>query len=237
MLSRVMLAILAGDLTAAEAERRHGVQHRRRRSGATGLSSPARPGWRAGCRPGRCGQRPDDRVPVTGPGPTTGRDKGQPRIGQRARRAHPRDSLTGLDALRAAAQMPVLSFMPPAAIPNATTDDWSACVTWTRPRGRLRHRGSAPSGTGATGNRGRRCADGYSRPADRTEPGLSGRPDQMGSRGADFCRVQEATCFSKALRTLSSRGSTSVACPTRVTEATLSPAWLRSTLAKAICDP
>lgn len=67
--------------------------------------------------------------------------------------------------------------------------------------------------------------------------GLSGRSDQMGSRGAGFCRVQEAMCFSKVLRTLSSRGSTSVACPTRVTLATLSPASLRSTLAKAICDP
>jgi len=74
-------------------------------------------------------------------------------------------------------------------------------------------------------------------PADRTEPGLSGRSDQMGSRGADFCRVQEVMCFSKVLRTLSSRGSTSVACPTRVTLATLSPASLRSTLARAICDP
>ena len=68
-------------------------------------------------------------------------------------------------------------------------------------------------------------------------PGQSGRPDQMGSRGVGFGRIQEAMCFSKVLRTLSSRGSTSVACPTRVTEATLSPAWLRSTLAKASCDP
>jgi hypothetical protein len=67
--------------------------------------------------------------------------------------------------------------------------------------------------------------------------GLSDWSDQMGSRGADFCRVQEVMCFSKILRTLSSRGSTSVACPTRVTLATLSPAWLRSTLARAICDP
>lgn len=74
-------------------------------------------------------------------------------------------------------------------------------------------------------------------PIDRTEPGLTGRLDQMGSRGADFCRVQEVMCFSKVLLTLSSRGSTSVACPTRVTLATLSPASLRSTLAKAICDP
>jgi hypothetical protein len=69
------------------------------------------------------------------------------------------------------------------------------------------------------------------------EPGLSGRLDQMGSRGAGFCRAQEVMCFSKVLRTLSSRGSTSVACPTRVTLATLSPAWLRSTLARPICDP
>jgi hypothetical protein len=74
------------------------------------------------------------------------------------------------------------------------------------------------------------------RPAGRNRV-PPGRPDQMGSRGACFCRVQEVMCFSKVLRTLSSRGSTSVAWPTRVTEATLSPAWLRSTLARAICDP
>jgi hypothetical protein len=54
---------------------------------------------------------------------------------------HPRGSLTSLDALRAAAQMPVSRFAPPAAIPNAITDQWTACVTGTRPRGRCRHRG------------------------------------------------------------------------------------------------
>ena len=100
----------------------------------------------------------------------------------------------------------------------------------------------APAKTeGATADRangaeyGQRCADGC--PDRPNGVGLSDGSDQMGSRGADFCRVQEVMCFSKVLRTLSSRGSTSVACPTRVTLATLSPASLRSTLARAICDP
>jgi hypothetical protein len=79
-------------------------------------------------------------------------------------------------------------------------------------------------------------ANGSDLTAERSLVSPSG-PDQMGSRAACFGRVQEAMCFSKALRILSSRGSTSAACPTRVTEATLSPAGLRSTLARASCDP
>ena len=44
---RAMLAILAGDLTAAEPGRRsHGVSALAAASGATGLSSPARAAWR-----------------------------------------------------------------------------------------------------------------------------------------------------------------------------------------------
>jgi hypothetical protein len=61
-----MRAIVAGDLTAAEAERRHGVSASAaaaKQSDRFIESGKAR--LESGCRAGRCG-RVDDRTPVTG---------------------------------------------------------------------------------------------------------------------------------------------------------------------------
>jgi hypothetical protein len=116
---RVVLAVLSGELSAAEAGRRHGVSATAVMKWQDRLMEPARPAWATGCRVRPTGRDADraaaargDRAAEAG----VGRGHGAAAGLEEGRGVHRSGPFADLEALRTAMALPVSRFAPLAGI-------------------------------------------------------------------------------------------------------------------------